>query len=147
MVTVGGDISGYCAIGRLKPAMTPASVMMIAMTLAKIGLSMKKRAKLPMALLRVRLRRPLRLDRGPRANLDEVVHDDGVAFAKARGHHGVRADPAGGLHRLRHDLAVGADRHHHARLVVLQDGLLGNEDRGLLTREHAHLRELAGQPA
>src|SRR4051812_2506562 len=51
MVTVGGEISGYCAIGRLKPAIRPASVMMIASTLAKIGRSMKKRAKLPMGYL------------------------------------------------------------------------------------------------
>jgi hypothetical protein len=35
IVTVGGEISGYCAMGRLKPAMMPASVMMIARTLAK----------------------------------------------------------------------------------------------------------------
>ncbi len=41
MVTVGGAISGYCAIGRTCEATRPASVMMIAMTPAKIGRSMK----------------------------------------------------------------------------------------------------------
>src|SRR6185312_7535448 len=40
-------ISGYCATGRICDAMTPASAMMIAMTLAKIGRLMKKREKLP----------------------------------------------------------------------------------------------------
>src|SRR5258706_450491 len=56
MVTVGGEISGYCAMGRLKPAMTPASVMMIARTLAKMGLSMKNRAQLHGARPRVHRR-------------------------------------------------------------------------------------------
>src|SRR6185312_10882587 len=40
-------ISGYCATGRICDAITPASAMMIAMTLAKIGRLMKKREKLP----------------------------------------------------------------------------------------------------
>src|SRR3990172_7945185 len=43
MVTVGGAISGYCAIGRMREAISPASVMMIAMTDAKIGRWMKNR--------------------------------------------------------------------------------------------------------
>ena len=34
---------GYCAIGRLRAAMPPASMMTMAMTQAKIGRSMKKR--------------------------------------------------------------------------------------------------------
>ena len=34
---------GYWAIGRLRIASTPASMMMMAMTQAKIGRSMKKR--------------------------------------------------------------------------------------------------------
>src|SRR5690349_18830050 len=54
IVTVGGAISGYCAIGRICEAMTPASAMMIAMTLAKIGRWMKKREKLPIDVPRQR---------------------------------------------------------------------------------------------
>ena len=34
---------GYCAIGRERIASTPASMMTMAMTIAKIGRSMKKR--------------------------------------------------------------------------------------------------------
>jgi hypothetical protein len=40
--TVGGAISGYCAIGRVNSAMPPARVMMIDNTEAKIGRLMKK---------------------------------------------------------------------------------------------------------
>ncbi len=48
MVTVGGEISGYCDTGRLNEAMTPASVTRIATTLAKMGRSMKNFEKFPM---------------------------------------------------------------------------------------------------
>src|ERR1700704_6082698 len=41
MTTVGGAISGYCATGSTCDAIKPASVMMIAMTAAKIGRLMK----------------------------------------------------------------------------------------------------------
>src|SRR5688500_10841809 len=49
MVTVGGAISGYCEIGSAVEATSPAIVMMIASTLAKMGRSMKNREKLPMS--------------------------------------------------------------------------------------------------
>src|SRR5438132_4641394 len=42
---VGGAISGYCAMGSVESAMTPASVMSMLMTPAKIGRSMKKCGK------------------------------------------------------------------------------------------------------
>src|SRR5262245_55514473 len=41
--TVGGEIWGYCASGRLTAATAPASVITIEITLAKIGRSMKNR--------------------------------------------------------------------------------------------------------
>src|SRR6187455_1794156 len=41
MVTVGGEISGYCAIGSTLAAIKPASTNRIEMTAAKIGRSMK----------------------------------------------------------------------------------------------------------
>src|SRR3569623_3526247 len=41
MVTVGGEISGYWAIGRIDADTNPASTMMMASTLAKMGRSMK----------------------------------------------------------------------------------------------------------
>jgi hypothetical protein len=45
MLTVGGAISGYSAIGRVRCAINPMIVMMIASTDAKIGRSIKKREK------------------------------------------------------------------------------------------------------
>src|SRR3954464_14727039 len=41
--TVGGVISGYCAIGSVQTAMPPAKVITIESTEAKIGRSIKKR--------------------------------------------------------------------------------------------------------
>src|SRR5215831_7213160 len=89
MVTVGGEISGYCETGRLNDEMMPASVTRIAMTLAKIGRSMKNFEKLPMeprlalgGLGRLRRRggcggrggaRLVRRHLRARAYLDEVV--------------------------------------------------------------------------
>ena len=49
MVTVGGEMSGYCATGSAKAAMPPASVISTAITIAKTGRSMKNRERLPMA--------------------------------------------------------------------------------------------------
>src|SRR6266852_7458494 len=43
MVTTGGAISGYWAIGRLRIAARPAITMKIESTAAKMGRSMKKR--------------------------------------------------------------------------------------------------------
>src|SRR5215468_8477084 len=42
-VTTGGAISGYCAIGSVRIAASPASTKNSAITAAKIGRSMKKR--------------------------------------------------------------------------------------------------------
>src|SRR5512135_3138745 len=115
MVTVGGEMSGYWDTGREKLAITPASVMMIASTLAKIGRSMKKREKLPTLP-------GLRLHDHPRPQLHEVVDDHPVAFLETAGDDRVGVDPAGHLHRARHDLVVGAGQHHLARLLRLQHG-------------------------
>ena len=41
--TVGGVISGYCSMGSPSTATPPTIIVMIAMTLAKIGRSMKNR--------------------------------------------------------------------------------------------------------
>src|SRR3982751_4449198 len=42
--TIGGTISGYCAIGSPRIATTPSSTMMIDSTIATIGRLTKKRA-------------------------------------------------------------------------------------------------------
>jgi len=41
--TCGRAISGYCATGKVRMASAPASMITMAMTHAKMGLSMKKR--------------------------------------------------------------------------------------------------------
>ena len=43
MPTEGGAMVGYCAIGSVRMASAPASMITMAMTVAKIGRSMKKR--------------------------------------------------------------------------------------------------------
>ena len=42
--TIGGTISGYCAIGRLCIATAPSSTVTMEITIATIGRLMKKRA-------------------------------------------------------------------------------------------------------
>jgi hypothetical protein len=74
-------MSGYCETGSDCEAMMPASVMRIATTEAKIGRSMKKREKFPMALLRGLLR-ALGLHHGAGPQLHEVVDDDHVALGR-----------------------------------------------------------------
>src|SRR5689334_11404153 len=136
MVTVGGEISGYCETGSEKEAITPASVTRIAITLAKIGRSMKNFEKLPMGRLplgglgRLGLcgggrggAGPVGLDGRAGPHLHEVVDDHLVAVGKPGGDHGVGADPVGDLHGLGRSLPVGARGHLHARLLVLQDRL------------------------
>ena len=44
MLTLGGAMFGYCATGRLGSASTPARMMASAITQAKTGRSIKKRA-------------------------------------------------------------------------------------------------------
>src|SRR3982750_539648 len=105
MVMVGGEISGYCETGSDCEAMTPASVMRIARTDAKIGRSMKKREKFPMALPCGLLgSRGLHYRTG--SQLHEIVDDDHVALGESAGDDRVGADPPGHLHGLRRDLVL-----------------------------------------
>src|SRR5262245_32135353 len=74
--TVGGVISGYCATGRMKTAMLPASVMMTEITAAKIGRLIKNFATLlallsrwPRLALRGRCSNRSRANEGPRDGL------------------------------------------------------------------------------
>ena len=59
--TVGGVISGYCAIGNVNSAMPPASVMMIDSTEAKIGRLMKKLENIEPSIFQHRFTRCCRL--------------------------------------------------------------------------------------
>src|SRR5471030_276803 len=103
MVTVGGAISGYWAIGRTCEATRPATVMTIEMTAAKIGREMKK-LNMKSALLRrsgprgivqsgLCFGRRHGADRGAGPQLEQVVDDDSVSGRQADGDDPVRADP------------------------------------------------------
>ena len=48
--TVGGVISGFCSIGSPSSATTPKIIVTMAMTLAKIGRSMKNRENMKVNL-------------------------------------------------------------------------------------------------
>src|SRR5204862_5866231 len=113
MTTVGGAISGYCAIGNTCDAIRPAIVMMIEMTPANIGRLMKNSEN--------DIDRPLFGSRGRRGgcrgrrfghrrawtHLEQVVDDHAVARLEARQNRPVAADPVPHLHRPRLRLAVG----------------------------------------
>src|SRR5882672_10732608 len=97
MVTTGGAISGYWAIGRLRIAARPAITMKIESTAAKIGRSMKKRENMWSSLL-------LRDDGSPAFGLGRPVLR-GVGFPRLRGrdsHGRARAD----FHHAVHDHPV-----------------------------------------
>src|SRR5271170_3907600 len=137
MMTVGGAISGYWATGSTSAAMSPASVMMMEMTPAKIGRLMKN-SENDMAAARsvgrlrrgIRRRRRGRFDhRNPGLDLEQIVDDDPIAGVESRHDRPVRADPVPGLHRPRLGLAFGVDDEHQILLLGLNDrGLRDQED-------------------
>src|SRR5215469_16559427 len=94
--TVGGTISGYSLMGRLGIASRPATVMRMASTVAKIGLSIKKEE---MFIARALLGGGSR----GRCGCSRVTHGDHL-----------RVDRYAGMHALR-----AVDHHHSAGLQAL----------------------------
>src|SRR5712691_4276989 len=150
IVTVGGAISGYCATGNTCQATSPASVMMIAMTEAKIGRSMKNRDMAPCLLCGRRrrglgFRGRLRTHRGTRPQLEQVVENDSVAGVEAAEDHPVGTDPVAHLDRAGRGLVLLVEREHEERFLGLDDCGLGNEEHVVaLARRHLDPHELAG---
>src|SRR4051794_36869494 len=99
MTTVGGAISGYCAMGNTCDAIRPAIVMMIEMTPAKIGRLMKNSENDIQPLLRRCCGRCCRGNGGrfghlrTRTHLEQVVRDHAIACLEAREDRPVAADP------------------------------------------------------
>src|SRR5271166_1028696 len=105
MMTVGGAISGYWATGSTSAAISPASVMMMEMTPAKIGRLMKNSENdIAATLFRGRRRagvgrrRERRLDYGGAGlDLQKIVDDDPVPGMEPGHDRPVRVDPVAGL--------------------------------------------------
>src|SRR5215471_4530071 len=118
MVTVGGAISGYWAIGRTCEATRPASVKMIEMTDAKIGRSMKN-------FENTLLRRGLGVGRlrahghaGPQ--LEQVVEDDALPRLQPREDQPVLAAPLAGLDLADRRLVLGVEDEQEMPFLVLE---------------------------
>src|SRR5260221_531466 len=129
--TEGGAIGGYCSIGRAKIDNAPATMIRMAMTIAKIGRSMKN---LAMLLRLSGLDR--RLDgahESSRLRFLHPRHDHSLAFVQSALHHPLVAQGPGRLDDARGDLVI---RTHHEcgglRLGVVRDADLRYEHRGVV---------------
>src|SRR5260221_11555098 len=140
--TEGGAIGGYCSIGRPKIANANATMIRMAMTIAKIGRSMKNLAM---------LLRPSGLDRRldgvhetSRLRFLHPGHDHPFASVQSILHHPLVAQGPGRLDDAQGDLVI---RTHHERsglpLRVVRDADLRHEHRGVVdalvdARAHEH---------
>src|ERR1700704_673779 len=158
MLTTGGAISGYCAIGSRPKETTPRMTKTRDTTPAKIGRSMKKRemrmgrsgASVGRGLGNCGERRGvgtagrfLRRHLDARTRPHQAVDDDAVVGAKAAVAHGQPTPtlPNRPVFRPRHVLAV--DHEHELAHLLGTDGhvrheqrLLGSRDRHLNATEH-----------
>src|SRR4051794_30349301 len=149
-MTVGGAMSGYCAIGKIALATKPAITMMIAMTPASTGRSMKNFENMSVGRgggyrLRVRLLFRLRDNGDAGIQLHQVVEDHGVAVLESLADDPVLADPITDFNITLHGLAIGTDGPHEATLRSLQHGGLRNCDDLLRSGIESHCCELAGE--
>src|SRR5882762_1579860 len=140
--TEGGAIGGYCSIGSATIDKAPATIIRIAMTIAKIGRSMKNLAML------LRLsgldRRLDGVHENSRLRFLHPRYDHPFAFVQSALHHPLVAQGPGRLDDARGDLVV---RTHHERgglaLRVVRDADLRDEHRGVVdalvdARAHEH---------
>src|ERR1035438_4678260 len=151
----GGTMSGNCATGRPSIAMSPPRTVRIAMTIATMGLLMKKRAMESLSCgrrqghrrRRARSRRSSGVagrDDRPRFDPREPFHDDALTGLQALFDHPQAPDALGRLDRSDLRLVVGADDGDLIRTLHLVDRALGDEDRALPHLDDgAHLRVLA----
>src|SRR5262245_14262576 len=152
-MTVGGAMSGYCAIGSVKLATRPAMTMMIAMTPASTGRSMKNfenmvggsSVRRGRAGVRFLLGGSLRDDFGAGAQLHEVVEDHGVAGVETLADDPVVVHPFAGFDGALRRLAVRAERPDEATLASLQHRGLRHRDDLLRAGVDPHFHELARQ--
>src|SRR5438309_10561971 len=101
--------------------------MMMAMTEAKIGRSMKNRDMAPLLCLLCGRRSGLglggglRTHRGPRPNLEQVVENHSVAGLEPPEDHPIAAEPLSHLDRTRLGLVFAVEGKHQKRLLSLDD--------------------------
>src|SRR6185503_3639326 len=142
-------MSGYCAIGRIALATSPAITMMIAMTPASTGRSMKNFENMSVGRGGGGRRRArllgLRDDGDARIQLHQVVEDDGVAIVQAFADDPVLAEPVADFHRTLRGLAISADGPHETTLRTFEHGSLRNCDHLLRAGIETDRRELAGK--
>src|SRR3972149_4830881 len=151
-------------MGSICDAMRPASVMMIARTLANMGRSMKKREKFPMTIrcsarcggrwvafwsTRRCSRRGARrmwLNESAGPQLHQIINDHGVARFETAGDDPVAAYPVRRLHGSQRRLAVGFGFPHHASLFLFHAPPLGNQESLLLAGDNLDFGKLSRQP-
>src|SRR5688572_24370191 len=150
MITVGGAMSGYCEIGRIALATSPAITMTMAMTPASTGRSMKNFENMSVGRRggtggRLIGRCPLRHHSGARLQLHEVVEDHRVALVQPLANDPVLTDPVADLHGPLCRLAACIDGPHIAAEISLQHCGLRHSDDVLRTCCDVNRCELAGQ--
>src|ERR1044072_9014516 len=143
-------MSGYCAIGRIALATRPAITMMIAMTPASTGRSMKNFENMSVGRgggcrLLAGCRLCLGDDGDTRIQLHQVVEDDSVALVQTLADDPVLAEPIAELDGTLRGLAIRADGPYETALISLQHGTLWNCENLLGAGVEAHSRKLAGQ--
>src|SRR5271156_2612769 len=129
--TVGGTISGYSLMGSDGIDNSPATVMIIASTEAKIGRSMKNE-EMFMALRRALGRRvhryPLRCDGYAGMHALRAVHDDDIARLQALTHDAQAVDHSSERDLTILDLVVGSDKLHAGEEARREQAVLVVED-------------------
>ncbi len=149
--TIGGTISGYCAIGSPCIATTPSSTRMIDSTIATIGRLTKKRAMVYFASPAVSAlggagrRHRLGADGHAVAQRLEPLGDDLFARLEPFFDDPERVDPRTDLHVAERDLAVAADDGDAVQVLQFLHGALRNQERaGLGVEEQPRPPVLAG---
>ena len=150
--TVGGTISGYSLIGSSGIATRPATTMMIEITDAKIGRSMKKEEMFMSAqatsavaasgIGAAPIVHHLRRDLHARAHaLQSADHDD-VARLQTLAHDAQSVDAAPELDGPVFELVVGAEHEHELLALIGADRAILDQDGIVLAAaEQLHARE------
>src|SRR5712664_3350694 len=110
--TVGGAISGYCAMGNWNAAMPPTSTMTMDRTAAKIGRRMKKWEKFKALFGGCSLRRPFprfRLCHDTWSHTQQSFHDDLFARLEPFLHYSQAVNHRSDLDRAKLDLLLRVD--------------------------------------